>query len=74
MGRPKNKQPSHATDTPFYDVPPLPPVEPGPNTGLLVDAVNGGAVERKNLPAMLAQAKLNGDVDLVEAILKACRE
>lgn len=46
----------------------LPPKE----SSLLVDAVNGGAVDRKDMPAMLAQAKANGDMDLVEAILKAC--
>lgn len=37
-----------------------------------MDALAG--VARADLPAMLAQAKRDGDADLIAAILKACSE
>lgn len=47
-------------------------IPPADKTSLLVDAVNNGAVAPADLPAMLAQAKANGDQPLIAAILKAC--
>ena len=41
------------------------------------EAMDAGAlvgVARADLPAMLAQAKRDGDADLIVAILKACSE
>lgn len=39
----------------------------------LVAAVRAGKVGRDRLPALLASAKASGEVDLVEAVLEACR-
>lgn len=39
----------------------------------LVAAVRAGKVARDKLPALLADAKARGEVDLIEAILEACR-
>jgi hypothetical protein len=39
-----------------------------------MDAGALAGVARADLPAMLAQAKRDGDADLIAAILKACSE